>query len=189
MQRNWAAIVALAVLASGPQAAGAQAPHAIPPLVRALHERTQIAEVVALVRVTGIAAGRIAVETRAGLRGAPPASFEVKYSPLSPPQLRAGDRALLLLRGARSPYVLVDEPREVLVFDTDSDEAALRDGLPALLAVDRDLRTAACVYSSWHTKAPLLARLGVHGIAGIEQTHPEIEPAPPNGPGSCPAPG
>lgn len=189
MQRNWAAIVALVVLASGPQGTNAQAPHAIPPLVRALHERTQLAEVVALVRVTGISAGRALVETRAGLRGAPPASFEVKYSPLHPPPLRAGDRALLLLRGARPPYVLVDEPREVLVFDTDADEAALRGGLPALLAIDRDLRAAACVYSSWHTKAPLLARLAVHGIAGLGQTHSEIEPPPPNGPGSCPPPG
>ena len=189
MQRNWAAIAVLFVLASGPQGANAQAPHAIPPLVRALHERTQLAEVVALVRVTGIAAGRVAVETRAGLRGAPPARFEVKYSPLGPLPLRAGDRALLLLRGARPPYVLVDQPREVLVFDTDADEAALRGGLPALLAVDRDLRAAACVYSNWHARTPLLARLGVHGLAGLGQTHPEIELPPPNGPGSCPAPG
>jgi hypothetical protein len=85
--------------------------------------------------------------------------------------------------------VLVDEPREIIVFGTDADEAALRDGLPALLAVDRDLRAAACVYASWRAKAPLLARLGVHGIAGLGQTRPEVELPPPNGPGSCPAPG
>ena len=189
MQRNWAVLAALVAFASAPQAAGAQAPHAIPPLVRALHERTQLADVVVLVRVTGIAAGRALVETRAVLRGAPPASFEVKYSPLRPLPLRAGSRALLLLRGDRPPYVLVDEPQEILVFETDPDEAALRSGLPALLAAEGDLQAAVCVYSSWHGQAPLLARLGIHGIAGLGQTHPEIELPPPNGPGSCPAPG
>ncbi len=167
-------ITVCVALASRPLAAQAQAPHAIPPPARPLHERSALAEVIALARVTRVEAGRIAVERRAALRGVPPAAFEVKFSPLRPPALAVGGRALLLLRGARPPYVLVDEPQEILVFHTDADEAALRDALPALLAVERDLPAAACVYSSWQTQAPLLALLAAQGSAGLERSQPAV---------------
>jgi hypothetical protein len=58
--------------------------------------------------------GRIRVRRETVLAGAPPERFEVKRSPLAPPPLATGDRALLLLRGARPPYVFADLPSEVI---------------------------------------------------------------------------
>lgn len=133
MQWKPAALAAWLALATAFEAALAQAPHAIPPPVRPLRERAALADVIAIVEVVGVAEGRIRVVTRGALRGAPPATFEVKRSPLRPPPLAAGDRALLVLRGARPPYVLVDVPDEVLKLHSDAQERALREGLQRLL--------------------------------------------------------
>src|SRR5262245_33454585 len=90
-------------------AAGAQPiGHGLPPPLRSCHERLAAADVVAVVRVERVDPGRIALRLEAALASAPPAAFEAKRSPLHPPPLASGDRALLLLRGDRPPYVLTD---------------------------------------------------------------------------------
>ncbi len=91
--------------------------HGMLPPARPLHERLARAEVVAIGRVSAIEPGRIRVEQAQPFRGEPGASFAIKRAPSAPPELLPGQWAVLLLRGARSPYVLVDEPRELQTLD------------------------------------------------------------------------
>lgn len=149
-------------------AAGAQAPHPIPPLGRPLHERAADAEAIAIARVTGVERGRIAVARDAELRGTVPEGFELKRSPLRPPALAAGDRALLFLRGARSPYVLAGDPAEVVPIANDAEARALAVALPALLAAGEDAAALRGVYAAWAASAsPLLRGLGHAGLAAL----------------------
>jgi len=92
-------------------------PHGLPPQPRPLHERLEQADVVAIGTVERVELGRIAVRDAVALRGAPGERFRVKRDPSQPPEVEAGDRVLWILRGARGPFVLVDEPREVLVLE------------------------------------------------------------------------
>ena len=95
-------------------AAIAQAPHPIPAPVRPLAERAAAANVIALVRIERVEHARISATLLEALRGGAPARFEVKRSPLRPPPLEAGDRAVLFLRGARGPYVFAADPADSL---------------------------------------------------------------------------
>lgn len=111
-------------------------------LVRPLHERLALADAAAIGTVREVGLGRIRVDEATALFGAPGASFELKRAPSSPPPLEAGDRALLLLRGGRSPFVLVDVPEEAIrLADAEAesrwlealrDTRAARDDPPAL---------------------------------------------------------
>lgn len=149
-------------------AAVGQAPHPIPPLARALHERAASAEKIAIARVTHLERGRLAFARDAGLRGALPASFEVKRSPLHPPALAVGDLALLFLRGARSPYVLAGEPTEVVPLASGAEARALADALPALLGAGDDAAALRAVYARWAASAsPLLRGLGHAGLEAL----------------------
>jgi hypothetical protein len=117
MQRVLARAVTRFAVATGcalGSAALAQAPHPIPPPVRPLHERAAEAEAIALVAAERVERGRIALRLRIALRGELPAAFELKRSPLAPPPIAEGDVALVMLRGARSPYVLAGAPSEVV---------------------------------------------------------------------------
>jgi hypothetical protein len=145
MQRNFARNALRSALLAGAAAASAapaQVPHPIPPQSRPLYQRAMEAELIAVARVVRVDAGRLEVAAEAALRGAPPARFEVKRSPLRPPRLALGDRALLFLRGDRAPYVLAGRPEEVvgLAEVADSRELAMREALagqqsvPALAA-------------------------------------------------------
>src|SRR5262245_58516334 len=104
-------------------AAPAAAQHPMPARARALHERLAAADVVAVATIGPIHEGRVEVRDATVLRGNAPASFEIKRSPAAPPPFVTGVPAVLLLRGARPPYVLVDEPREVIL---PSDAAAAK---------------------------------------------------------------
>jgi hypothetical protein len=79
-----------------------------------LHARIAAADAAAVVAVESVSEGRLRARRERALLGELPETFEVKRSPLRPPPLAAGDRALLLLRGARSPYVLADSPGEII---------------------------------------------------------------------------
>jgi hypothetical protein len=81
---------------------------------RPLHARLEAADAGVLVRVAGVSEGRMTVEREATIFGEVPDRFQVKRSPLRPPPLAEGDRAILLLRGARPPYVLVDAADETI---------------------------------------------------------------------------
>jgi hypothetical protein len=148
------AAVALAAVA-----ARAQAPHPIPPPRAALHQLAAEADVVVTALVSRVEEGRIQLTARAALRGQPPAVFELKRSPLRPPPLAIGDRVLLFLRGARSPYVLVGEPKEVMRIANDADEAAFRALLPKLLAAGSDPQSLAALYAGWLADGPAALRV------------------------------
>jgi hypothetical protein len=128
--------------------AGAQV-HALPPGPRPLHMRLAEADVVAIGTVAEIGAGRIAIVDAEALRGEASGRFEIKRSPSRPPPLAVGLSALLPLRGARSPYLLVDEPRELLVLEDEASVAVWRDAARQLLATRDDRRALLGLYLEW----------------------------------------
>src|SRR5271157_4453508 len=113
------ALAALCALLAGlpPSQAGAQGTlsHPLPNRPRALHEIAASADAIAIGTIVSVSEGRIQVHDAIDVTGAVPAEFEVKRAPSTPPVFQTGDRALLLLRGARSPYLLADDPKENLV--------------------------------------------------------------------------
>lgn len=99
-------------------AAGAQSLRAHVPLgptERPLHQRLALADVVAVGTVQEVELGRIQIRNAQVLAGSGAESFALKRAPSRPPPLESGDRAVLLLRGARPPYVLVDDAEELVV--------------------------------------------------------------------------
>jgi hypothetical protein len=150
----------LACLALSASSASAQAPHAIPPLARPLHERVAEADVIAWASVLRVEHGRIALRLRDALHGELPAEFALKRSPLAPPPLAEGDVALVMLRGARSPYVLAGKPSEVLKVGSDAEAEALSQGVLQLRAAGGDVLKTMYVYGTWLNAPEPLRSLG-----------------------------
>ncbi len=115
-------------------ASAASAQHGMPKALRPLHARLAEADVVALGTVERVETGRIDVVDAFALRGEPGDRFRLKRAPSRPFGLAPGERALLLLRGARTPYVVVDEPREILKLASAEQEQRWRAALGELLA-------------------------------------------------------
>jgi hypothetical protein len=149
----------------------AAAQHPPPPGPRPLHQRLASAELAALVRVERVDEGRIALRLEQALLGEPPESFEVKRSPLAPPPLATGDRALLLLRGARPPYVLADAPSEVIRISDDAMAARWAGALRAVLASRGDEEALVKVYLGWIESGPeSLRELGAAGLRALAES-------------------
>jgi hypothetical protein len=145
--------------------------HPLPPGLRPFHERIADVDVVAVVRVERVEDGRLAVVREAALTGAPPERFEVKRSPLAPPPLATGDRALLLLRGARPPYVLADAPSEVIRISDDAMAARWAGALRAVLASRGDEEALVKVYLGWIESGPeSLRELGAAGLRALAES-------------------
>lgn len=139
-----------ALLLSAPRLAAAIGlGHPLPAQQRGLHERLELADAVAVATVDAVDVGRIRVRDARAVSGDLPDRFEIKRAPSAPPPLEVGDRALLLLRGARPPYVLADEPKEVTVLGDGAPEDPWRLGLRGLLAADGDADRIASVYLAW----------------------------------------
>lgn len=139
-------LVAIAALCAAPHA---RAQHPMPSAGRPLHVRIAEADVVAVATIGTIDEGRIEVRDATVLRGTAPKGFEIKRSPAQPPPFVTGVPAVLLLRGARPPYVLVDEPREVIV---PSDAVAAQrwtDALRALFDAGADPEKLLHTYLLW----------------------------------------
>jgi hypothetical protein len=137
--------LALLVLA----VATARAQHPVIKPARALHQRIALADVVAVGTIGAIGEGRVEVRDAVVLRGAAAPAFAIKRNPAAPPPFVTGVPAVLLLAGARPPYVLVDEPREVVV---PSDAAAAQrwtDALRALFDAERDPLRLLHTYLLW----------------------------------------
>jgi len=97
----------LAVGLSGlPCAAGAQ--HPVPSRGRPFHQRVPQADSVAVVQIDTVDTGRIEATLRSPMKGTLPERFQIKRAPSRPPALEAGDLVVLMLKGARPPYVLPD---------------------------------------------------------------------------------
>jgi hypothetical protein len=163
-------LAALVGVAAASGNASAQAPHPIPPLARPLHERAAEADAIVFARVVRVEPGRLRMETELTLRGAPDRTFEIKRSPLRPPALAPGDRALLFLRGARSPFVLAGEAHEVLRLPPATDAAELATRFPALLSAGDDPVALRSAYESWaESQSPLLRALARDGLAALPE--------------------
>lgn len=81
---------------------------------RPLDTRVALADAAVIGTVDVVELGRIRIGDAIAAFGDVPPSFELKRAPSSPPGLVRGERVLLLLRGARSPYLLVDEASEIV---------------------------------------------------------------------------
>ena len=161
-------LVGLALLAPG--AAFAQGfGHPIPSGLRPFHERLARADITTVVRVERVGEGRIEVVREHAIAGNPPERFEVKRSPLSPPPLATGDRALLLLRGDLPPYVLADQPSEVIRLEGDAMTARWSAAVRRAVAERGDPARLVPVYLDWIDGGPEtlreIARIGLNDLA------------------------
>ena len=78
----------------------------------------------------------------------------MKRSPGRPPPLAAGDRALLLLRGARPPYVLVDRPDETIRLADPAAEARWVEAFEGWLRVRERPAAWPALYADWIERGP-----------------------------------
>jgi len=130
-------------------APAARAQHPLPQGPRPLHLRIAEADVVAIGTIGPISDGRVEVRDATVLRGDAPAAFAIKRSPAHSPPFVTGVPAVLLLRGARSPYVLVDEPREVVLLRDAADAKRWSSALQALFAASGDPNQLLPTYLAW----------------------------------------
>lgn len=172
------ALVPLLFAGLAPAAASAQAlGHPLPPGLRPFHERVAAAELAAVVRVERVDEGRIAVLRERALAGSPPERFEVKRSPLAPPPLATGDRALLLLRGDVPPYVLAGPPAEVIRIEDDAMAARWSDAVRQVVARRAEPGRLVPVYRDWVEAGPeMLRELGISSLLDLAEKHPELRP-------------
>lgn len=173
------ALLALTILASG---AGAGAPgHGAGAEPRALHTRLPLADIVAIGTVEAVGAGRIRVRDAEGLVGRVPREVEVKRSPSRAPGLEAGEDVLLVLRGARSPFLLVDTADEIVRLDGGAARARWRDAISRLAEIGgrrrdpegRDLRD---LYTGW-LDGPW-SDLRSQAVHGLRDTAAPFQPLP-----------
>jgi hypothetical protein len=167
--RSLGTALLLAGLALLPHAVAAQLGH--PTLAergpRPLHLRLSESDALALGTIERVELGRIRVSDAVSLRGELPAGFELKRAPSAPAPLVAGDRVLLLLRGARSPYLLVDAPDEIWKLAARASEPAQAAAIRALDAARPRRDAVAEVYAEWlASQDPALARAAAQGFAG-----------------------
>jgi len=145
-------LVTVSGFAGDPTPAAAQ--HPLGARTRPFHQRIRWADAVVVVRVDAVETGRIRVSRRATLSGSVPAQFEIKRAPSRPPPLAAQDLAVVLLRGASPPYVLLDEPRETILLP---DAATEERWIPALRrAIAEPTRGEALLplYLAWIDEGP-----------------------------------
>jgi hypothetical protein len=149
--------------------------HPLPPGLRPFHERVASIDVAAVVRVERVEDGRLTVVREAALAGAPPERFEVKRSPLAPPPLASGDRALLLLRGALPPYVFADAPAEVIRLEGDAMAARWSEAVREAIAHRREPARLVAVYRGWVADGPeTLREIGIASLRDLAVDHPEL---------------
>lgn len=167
------------LLAAAPAAAQHPLGHPLPdavPGVRPLHERLPRADAAAIAVVERVDPGRLEVAEAVAVLGELPERFAVKRRPSTPPPLQRGDRAVLLLRGARPPYVLVDEPSEVLVLESPADATRWLAALSELDAAQPDPDRLVALYGEW-LEGPS-ATLRRAALAGLADERPGFRPLP-----------
>ncbi|HTY17054.1 MAG TPA: HEAT repeat domain-containing protein [Myxococcota bacterium] len=147
MRPSRAVLAALWIACAG--AASAQSVHPMPVGPLPFHLRLAQADAVAIATVTAIHDGRIEVGDAQVLTGALGPSFEIKRAPSKPPPLAVGMPAVFLLRGARPPYVLADDPKDVIVLRDAASARAWREELPKLVAARGDPQQLLALYLSW----------------------------------------
>ncbi len=124
-------------------------PHGLRPGPRPLQTRLALGDAVVLVVVDAVGEGRIRVRDAVALVGRTDSSFEIKRSPLSPPLLVPDESALLVLKGARSPYLLIDEAREIVHLEGDTDWQRWTRAVAELVATQADGGDLLELYAAW----------------------------------------
>ena len=170
----WAALL---FLGGSLAAASAGAQHPVGPRARAFHARLAQADAVAVATVKSVELGRLRFEDVRSLRGDVPNPFQVKRAPGAPPPLAAGDRVLLLLRGARPPYVLVDEPDETIRLADSASEERWSAAVLAWLAVRERPQAWVPLYLSWIDAGPdTLRDLAVQSLGDLAAPFQPLSP-------------
>ena len=172
--------MALSLAIVGAPGPGVRAQVAHPPIEgpRPVHARLAVADRVVHVRIVSVETGRIQVESAGTPAGADPARFEIKRSPAAPPPLVPGDEAILLLRGARPPYILVDGPREIIPRVDPAAAGRWMEALAALAAAAGDPAAQAAVYLDWIDRGPAgLRGLAATGLGAILDAEPPLAAA------------
>jgi hypothetical protein len=148
------------------------------PTPRPLHVRLGEADAAAIVTVREVQEGRLRVVDARVLRGELPAEFLVKRAPAAPPPLEVGDRALLLLRGARSPYVLVDRPDETIRLADADAEAAWAEAVRGWLRVRQRPAAWVPLFLAWLESGPdTLRDLAAQALADPSAPFQPLAPA------------
>lgn len=130
-------------------AAPAHAQHGMTGGPRPLHPRLAEADLVAIGTVEAVRDGRVAIGEAVVLRGEAQPRFELKHAPSREIPFAVGVSLLLPLRGAREPYVLVDDARELISLRDAAAVTAWRAGIEALLAAGDDREALTDVYVAW----------------------------------------
>ena len=165
------ALLGLALLLPG-EALAQFAGHPLPQPLRPFHDRVAQVEVAAVVLVEQVDEGRIRVRRETVLAGAPPERFEVKRSPLAPPPLATGDRALLLLRGDRPPYVFADQPSEVIRLSDAAMTARWQEAVREVIARRSEPAALVPVYLDWVDRGPeTLREIGRSSLLDLAAKH------------------
>lgn len=115
--------------------------------IRSLAARLGAADTAVIGRIEEVGLGRIRIQRQKLLLGQADAAFEIKRAPSNPAELEPGDVAILNLRGARSPYLLVDRPIELIKLETEA-ELELWDR-SALALVGTAPADRVVLYESW----------------------------------------
>ena len=168
-----APLLAALALAAG----AARAQHGMPVGPRPLHLRLAQADVVAIATVAEVGEGRVEMRSATILRGEAPSRFEVKRAPSQALPYAVGITMLLPLRGARPPYVLVDDAKEATVLRTEAAARAWIAALPALLDAGDDPDALRAAYLGWLDGAePSLREVAA---ASLLDPRSELVPVPP----------
>ena len=175
-RRSALAAVALAALALPVQVV-AQAGHPLPQLETPIHARVSRSDAVVLARVDRVEPGRLQLQNLGTLVGEIPEHFGVKTWPGAAPGYGAGDFAVLFLLGARSPYVLLGEPRDQLPPSDEVRARSLAAGIEALAEAGDDPERLLELHVGWlEGDDELLARLALVGF--LDREGPLRSPPP-----------
>ncbi len=130
-------------------AAPARAQHGMAGGPRPLHLQLAEADVIAIGTVEAMSEGRVTIGEAVVLRGEAQPRFELKRAPSRKIPFAVGVSLLLPLRGAREPYVLVDDARELVSLRDAAAVTAWRSGIDVLLAAGGDREALTDVYVAW----------------------------------------
>jgi len=167
-------LVFAACLAALP--AAGQSVHPIPRQLRPLHVRIAAADAVVVATIGEVAAGRVQLLELTSLVGSVGDRAELKRSPSTPPPVSTGDRVLLFLLGARSPYRSVDTPREMVRLSDSEAEARWSRAVRALDANREDPAVWFELYSGWLESGP--GSLQDLAVASLSDPSAPYQPLP-----------
>jgi hypothetical protein len=151
--------------------------HPLPKGPRPLHEIAAAADAIAIGTISSLSESRIHVRDAIDVSGAVPGEFDVKRAPSNAPIFRTGDRALLLLRGARSPYLLADDPPENVVIPAGA-ELEWIVAMRAFAEARADPAQLRALYFDWIDAGNAgLREIGLRGLADPAAPFQPIAPA------------